>query len=94
MKKAFGFACEHHFDFMTTTLSLSPHKDAEAINSIGKELEKSFATADSQPTTRFLFADFKKQDGYKRSLELSKKFNLYRQDYCGCEFSLYNTNKT
>jgi predicted adenine nucleotide alpha hydrolase (AANH) superfamily ATPase len=82
IEKAFEYARTHSFDALTTTLSLSPHKNARTINALGMELE---SHADS---VRFLCADFKKQDGYKRSLELSKKFNLYRQTYCGCEFSL------
>jgi predicted adenine nucleotide alpha hydrolase (AANH) superfamily ATPase len=67
-------------------LSVSPHKDARMINAIGQQLD-----AESAGKTRYLWADFKKKDGYKRSLELSKKFDLYRQSYCGCEFSLYNS---
>ena len=87
VERAFEYARAHSFDAITTTLSLSPHKDARTINALGMELE---SRADS---VRFLCADFKKQDGYKRSLELSKKFTLYRQTYCGCEFSLYNMTK-
>jgi predicted adenine nucleotide alpha hydrolase (AANH) superfamily ATPase len=99
MKKAYEYAAEHHFDFMTTTLSLSPHKDAQAVNAIGRDLEAEHARQagiahpGSGQTTRFLYADFKKQNGYKRSLELSEKYHLYRQSYCGCEFSLYNTTR-
>jgi predicted adenine nucleotide alpha hydrolase (AANH) superfamily ATPase len=87
MKAAFEYARKGGFAYMTTTLSLSPHKDAVAINRIGKSLEEE---SSGEGGTRFFCADFKKQDGFKRSLELSKKFNLYRQSYCGCEYSLYN----
>ena len=66
--------------FFTTTLSLSPHKNAKWINEIGKDLEKEYKTS-------FLYSDFKKEEGYKRSIELSKEYNLYRQDYCGCIYS-------
>lgn len=69
------------FDCFTTTLSVSPHKNAALINKIGEEF--------SQETgVKFLTADFKKREGYKRSIELSKQYDLYRQDYCGCEFSI------
>lgn len=81
MRCAARYAAEHAFDFFTTTLSVSPHKDAVRINTIGTELEREYGV-------RFLPGEFKKRDGYKRSLELSREFGLYRQDYCGCEFSV------
>lgn len=90
MKKTFEFAQKNGFDFVTTTLSISPYKDAKKINSIGIELEKIFSK-DISP--RFLYSDFKKKNGFLRSLEISKEFNLYRQDYCGCIYSLENTKK-
>lgn len=68
------------FDFFTTTLSISPHKNAAWLNEIGLELEKEFGVP-------WLCSDFKKKNGYKRSIELSAEYGLYRQDYCGCEFS-------
>ena len=71
------------FDFFTTTLSISPHKNAELLNSIGKELSARFGVP-------YLFSDFKKRGGYKRSCELSVEYGLYRQDYCGCVFSKEN----
>jgi predicted adenine nucleotide alpha hydrolase (AANH) superfamily ATPase len=67
-------------DYFGTTLSISPHKNANPINRIGKELAPRYRT-------RFHEADFKKRDGYKLSCELSKKYGLYRQNYCGCIFS-------
>ncbi len=73
-------AKEKGFDFFTTTLSLSPYKNANWINEIGKNLEEEY-------NTTFLYSDFKKKNGYKRSIELSKEYNLYRQDYCGCIYS-------
>ncbi len=69
-----------NFDYFTTTLSISPHKNAEKINEIGESLSKKYAI-------KYLYSDFKKKNGYKRSTELSRKYNLYRQDYCGCVFS-------
>ena len=89
MKKAFEYACQNDFDYMTTTLSISPHKDAEKINSIGKELEQSARNSsdNTKKIPAFLFSDFKKKNGFKRSLEISAEYNLYRQDYCGCVFS-------
>ena len=68
------------FDYFTTTLSISPHKNADFINQCGKELSDIYGV-------KFLYADFKKKEGFKKSLELSKKYNLYRQNYCGCKFS-------
>lgn len=88
MKKAYEYAFEHNFDWFTTTLSISPFKDASKINEIGKELEKIHAQG-----PKFLTSDFKKKGGFKRSLELSSEFGLYRQDYCGCVFSKENMNK-
>lgn len=70
------------FDYFTTTLSVSPHKNAERINEIGERLTEEFGI-------KHLPCDFKKREGYKRSLELSEKYGLYRQSYCGCEFSIY-----
>lgn len=68
------------YDYFATTLTLSPLKNAEAINRIGKELE-------GKTGMRYLETDFKKKNGYLRSLELSKEYDLYRQDYCGCIYS-------
>ena len=68
------------FDYFTTTLSISPHKDAHALNTIGKELYDEYGV-------EYLYSDFKKKNGYKRSCELSRIYNLYRQDYCGCIYS-------
>lgn len=82
MRSSYEYALAHGFDWFCTTLSISPHKDAEKINEIGFALENEYAAS-----TRWLPSDFKKRGGFKRSLELSRKYNLYRQDYCGCEFS-------
>ena len=68
------------FDFFTTTLSISPQKDSEVLNSIGREISAVY-------NVDYLYSDFKKKGGYKRSIELSQKFRLYRQNYCGCQFS-------
>lgn len=73
-------AKEGEFDYFTTTLSISPMKNAEKLNEIGKHLAAQYQVA-------YLPSDFKKKNGYKRSIELSKEYGLYRQDYCGCEFS-------
>lgn len=80
LKTAAVLAEKKGFDYFTTTLTISPHKDAGAISKIGKELENEFRI-------KFLDQDFKKQEGFKESVELSRKLNLYRQTYCGCEFS-------
>lgn len=68
------------FDFFGTTLTVSPHKNAETINQIGAALADKYGI-------KYLFSDFKKEDGYLNSIKLSKQYNLYRQDYCGCKFS-------
>jgi len=68
------------FDFFTTTLTVSPYKNAEALNEIGGKLADEFGI-------KYLYSDFKKKEGYKRSCELSRIYNLYRQDYCGCIYS-------
>ncbi len=73
-------ASELGFDYFCTTLTLSPHKNSNWINEIGEELDKEY-------TSTYLYSDFKKKNGYKRSIELSKEYNLYRQDYCGCIYS-------
>ena len=75
------YAKENNFDYFTTTLSVSPYKKSEVLNNIGMSLEKKY-------DVKYLYADFKKNDGYKKSIELSKQYNLYRQDYCGCIFSM------
>lgn len=80
LKKTAELAAERGFDYFTTTLSISPYKNADKLNTIGAELaEKSFV--------KYLFSDFKKKNGYKRSIELSHQYSLYRQNYCGCVYS-------
>lgn len=73
-------AMKNRFDYFGTTLSISPYKNSNKLNEIGLELEKEYGI-------KYLTSDFKKRNGYKRSIELSKKYNLYRQDYCGCKYS-------
>ncbi|KXL52624.1 hypothetical protein CLNEO_20330 [Anaerotignum neopropionicum] len=68
------------FDYFTTTLSISPHKDAQALNQLGKQLSEEY-------NIPYLFSDFKKRNGFRRSCELSEIYGLYRQDYCGCPYS-------
>lgn len=73
-------AKENNFDFFATTLTLSPYKKTDWLNEIGESLSNKYQTS-------YLYSDFKKKNGYKRSIELSKEYNLYRQDYCGCIYS-------
>ena len=68
------------YSYFTTTLSLSPYKNSNWINEIGEDIDKKYKT-------NYLYSDFKKNNGYKRSIELSKEYNLYRQNYCGCIYS-------
>ena len=67
-------------DYFCTTLTVSPHKNAEVINNIGMKLQEEYGV-------KYLLSDFKKKEGYKRSIVLSKEYNLYRQNFCGCAFS-------
>ena len=80
LEKTASIAKENGFDMFCTTLTVSPYKNTNLINEIGEELAKEYNIA-------WLYSDFKKEDGYKHSIELSKKYNLYRQDYCGCKYS-------
>lgn len=80
LERAARYAKENGFDFFTTTLTISPLKNAQKLNEIGEAAGVKFGV-------RHLPSDFKKKDGYKRSVELSKVYGLYRQDYCGCVFS-------
>ena len=84
MEKAAIKAKEKGYDYFCTTLSVSPYKNAVLINKIGKELETKY-------NIKWLISDFKKKDGYKKSIELSHKYNLYRQNYCGCKYSKLQT---
>lgn len=81
LEKTAILAKEKGYQVFGTTLTVSPHKNAELINAIGKSLEKVIGV-------EFLESNFKKQNGYKRSVELAKENELYRQNYCGCEFAL------
>lgn len=80
LRRAYEYAYANNFEWFTTTLSISPFKDAEKINTIGKQLEEN-------PGPLFLTSDFKKNSGFKRSLEISAEYGLYRQQYCGCVYS-------
>lgn len=81
LEKTFQYAKQNGFDYVTTTLTISPHKDATFINQKGQELSKKYGV-------KFLPSDFKKENGFLDSINLSKQLDLYRQDYCGCEFSI------
>lgn len=81
LEKAAHEAARKKIEYFTTTLSISPYKNFEEIKRIGDSLGQKYGV-------KFLNIDFKKKDGFKKSIEISKKFNLYRQHYCGCEFSI------
>lgn len=83
MEKTASLAKENNFDYFCTTLSVSPFKNSRVLNEIGNMLEKKY-------DIKYLYSDFKKEDGYKKSIEYSKKYNLYRQNYCGCIYSKEN----
>ena len=86
MEEAARLAKEGGYEYFATTLSVSPHKDAALLGKIGEELEARYGV-------KHLPSDFKKREGYKRSVVLSNELGLYRQDYCGCEFSLRDARK-
>lgn len=84
MRKAAEIAEKKGFDFFATTLTVSPYKNSQVLNELGEKIE-------NETGVRYLYSDFKKRNGYKRSIELSKQYDLYRQIYCGCEFSINNS---
>ena len=86
MEAAALAAKKQNADYFATTLSVSPHKNALYINQTGKDLENIHQVT-------YLLSDFKKKNGYKRSIELCRMFDIYRQDYCGCVFSFRDTEK-
>lgn len=77
LEKTAQLAKDENFDYFGTTLTVSPYKNSRIINEIGAFLEQAYGV-------QYLYSDFKKNDGYKKSIELSHKYNLYRQNYCGC----------
>lgn len=79
LHKTAKYAFEYNFDYFGTTLTISPHKDTNVVNSAGLAAEK-------ETGIKFYVADFKQ--GYRRSCEISRKYNLYRQNYCGCKYSI------
>ena len=82
LRKTAEEAVKGGYDYFTTTLTISPLKDAQILNRLGIKLGQEYGV-------KYLPSDFKKNDGYQRSIELSREYNLYRQNYCGCEYSKY-----
>lgn len=80
LEKTAKIAKEKNFDYFATTLTVSPLKNSKKLNEIGEYLSKKY-------DIKYLYSDFKKKEGYKHSIEMSKEYGLYRQDYCGCIFS-------
>ncbi|MBQ7384503.1 MAG: epoxyqueuosine reductase QueH [Clostridia bacterium] len=80
LERSAEYAKRNGYDYFTTTLSISPYKNSAWLNEIGEELMSEYGV-------EYLFSDFKKRNGYRRSCELSEEYGLYRQNYCGCEFS-------
>ncbi len=87
LRKTAEFAKSNGFDYFTTTLSVSPYKNAQALNEIGARLSEEY-------NIPYLFSDFKKKNGYHRSIELSKQYQLYRQNFCGCIYSQKISERT
>lgn len=81
LERTAKYAKENNFEIFATTLTTGPQKNADLINSIGKSLGKKYRI-------EYYESNFKKKDGFKKSVELSKKYNFYRQNYCGCKFSI------
>lgn len=86
LREAAVYALEHNYDLFTTTLSISPHKNAGWLNEIGRRLSDELGID-------YLYSDFKKKNGYSRSIQLSKEYGLYRQNYCGCIYSKNEADK-
>lgn len=86
LRKSAEYAKAHGYDLFTTTLSISPHKNAAWLNEIGERLANEYEMP-------YMYSDFKKKNGYARSIQLSKEYNLYRQNYCGCVFSEAEANR-
>ena len=80
LEKTARFAKKHGYDYFATTLTISPHKDADVINSIGKKLS-------AKHQVEWLYSDFKKKDGFQKTMKIAKSKGIYIQNYCGCEFS-------
>jgi len=80
LEKTAGYAVSHGYDCFCTTLSVSPHKNSSVINTVGEEIAGRFGI-------KWIHSDFKKKDGYLHSTRLAKEYDLYRQDFCGCEFA-------
>ena len=83
LEKTAKVAKENNFDYFCTTLTVSPHKNSQVINTIAKEISEKY-------NIKYLYSDFKKDDGYKKSIEYAKEYDLYRQNYCGCHYSKIN----
>lgn len=83
LRESAEYAKNNGFDFFTTTLSISPLKNADKLNEIGRKLSEEYGVS-------YLFSDFKKKEGYKISTQLSAEYGMYRQNYCGCVFSQNN----
>lgn len=86
LEKTVQLAKDNNFDYFGTTLTVSPHKNSQLINEIGINLQNKY-------NIKYLLSDFKKENGYQRSIELSKEYNLYRQNYCGCLYSKGENNE-
>ena len=85
LNKTAEIAKKNNYDYFATTLTISPYKNSIIINEIGKQLESIY-------NIKWLYSDYKKKDGYKKSIQLSKIYNLYRQNYCGCIYSKRENN--
>ena len=90
LRRAYEYASANQFDYFCSTLSISPFKDAEKLNVIGEQLQQQAEANGNVKGPRWLPSDFKKKGGFKRSLEISEKYGMYRQDYCGCIYSKNN----
>lgn len=90
LEKVAACAKKNGFNLFASTLTISPHKNAVVINKIGLEIEGKILSSAHDDKPKFLTANFKKKDGFKIANKISKELNIYRQNYCGCEFSVRN----
>lgn len=87
LKSAFRYASDNHYDYISTVMTISSHKNSQVINSIGKELSSNY------PNVKYFYSDFKKNNGELIGRQMRNAYSLYQQNYCGCEFSKNNIKK-
>lgn len=87
MNEGYQFAAQNGYDYYTTIMTISRHKNSQKLNEIGAQLEKKY------PSTKYFYSDFKKKQGLERGTQIAREHDMYRQDYCGCKYSYEDRNK-